>query len=115
MCITDRITAVVDGDTLYMRDHRIRLSLVDTPERNQPGFREAAAFTGRLCPVGSVATVDQDDGQPYDAYGRLVGKLTCSGKILNEELLVSGHARILTQYCASSEFSSELWAKSHGC
>lgn len=115
LCITDRITSVIDGDTVYLKDYRIRLSLVDTPEMHQPGFSEATSFTSNLCPVGSVVTVDQDDGQLYDVYGRLLGKVTCSGKVLNAELLENGHARILTQYCAKSEFASEEWAKNHGC
>jgi hypothetical protein len=35
--------------------------------------------------------------------------------LLNAELLYSGHAEILTQYCARSEFSSEDWALEFGC
>lgn len=60
-------------------------------------------------------TVDQDDKQKTDAYGRIVAKVTCSGKNLNVELLENGHAVILKQYCSKSEFAFESWAKKFGC
>jgi len=115
LCITDKVTKIVDGDTIYLKYYKIRLSLTNTPESNQNGFKEATAFTKKLCPVGSTITVDQDDKQPFDKYNRAVGKVTCSGKVLNAELLYNGHANILTQYCAKSEFASESWAKKYGC
>ncbi|HEY5737846.1 MAG TPA: hypothetical protein VIS28_06165 [Nitrososphaeraceae archaeon] len=40
---------MVDGDTLDINDIRIRLSLVDTPERGDPGFKEATQFVVKLC------------------------------------------------------------------
>ncbi|WP_268542007.1 thermonuclease family protein [Candidatus Nitrosotenuis cloacae] len=115
LCITDRVMKIVDGDTIYIKNYKIRLSLTNTPEKSQAGFNEAKSFTTKLCPIRSTITVDQDDKQPYDAYKRLVGKVTCSGKVLNSELLENGHASILTQYCKKSEFASESWAKKFGC
>jgi len=91
------------------------LSLTNTPEKNEDGFSKATEFTKRLCPVGSVITIDQDDKQQYDKYGRILGKVYCGDKSLNSELLYNGHANILTQYCSSSEFSNELWAQKYGC
>ena len=110
-----KITKIIDGDTLKVNSYTIRLSLTNTPEKNQYGFKEATSFTSKLCPVGSTVTVDQDDGQPTDQYKRIVGKVVCSGKILNSELLYNGHANIMTQYCKKSEFSSDSWAKRFGC
>lgn len=115
LCITDKVMKIVDGDTIYIKNYKIRLSLTNTPEKNESGFNEAKSFTAKLCPLRSNITIDQDDKQPYDSYGRLVGKVTCSGKILNSELLENGHANILTQYCKKSEFSTESWAKRFGC
>jgi micrococcal nuclease len=115
LCITDKVTFVVDGDTIYIKNYKIRLSLTNTPETDQEGFYEAKSFTSNLCPIDSIVMVDQDDKQPYDRYGRLLAKVTCSGKILNEELLESGHATILEQFCSESEFASESWAKKFGC
>ena len=115
LCITDKVTKIVDGDTIYIKNYKIRLTLTNTPEKNQVGFSEAKSFTSNLCPIGSMITVDQDDKQKIDAYGRMVAKITCSGKNLNAELLENEHALIQTQYCKKSEFASEPWAKKFGC
>lgn len=117
LCLTEKIIRVVDGDTVYLSGgYEVRLSLVNTPERHQIGFRDASKFTAEMCPIASTVTVDQDDEQPYDAYDRLLGKVTCADKkILNAELLYAGHAEILTQYCPASEFSDESWAREFGC
>ena len=114
-CITEKITKIVDGDTLYTENHKIRLSLTNTPEKDESGFSEATSFTASLCPVGSIITVNQDDLQPYDKYGRLLGEVFCGDKLLNSELLYNGHANILTQYCDTSKFAGEKWAKEFGC
>lgn len=114
LCVTDVVTKIVDGDTIDTEQYRIRLSLVNTPEKNEPGFLEAASFTGNFCPVGSTISIDQD-GQKIDKYGRMIAKVTCSGTSLNAALLENNHASILTQYCSESEFASESWAKKFGC
>jgi len=115
LCVTAKVERIVDGDTIYIEGYKVRLSLTNTPEKNELGFLDATKFTQLLCPVGSVVTVDQDDKQPYDVYDRLLGKVYCNNKILNSELLLNGHANILTQYCSTSEFSSESWAQEYGC
>ena len=114
-CITEAVTKIIDGDTIYTANYKIRLSLTNTPEKDELGFQEATLFTTMHCPVGSMITVDQDDLQPYDVYGRLLGKVYCESGVINEILLDNGHANILTQYCSTSEFSRELWAEKFGC
>lgn len=115
-CMTGKITRIVDGDTIYLDGYgEIRLSLTNTPERHETGFYEASQFTAELCSVGTNATVDQDDEQPIDMFGRILGKMTCGNKVLNSELLYEGHANILTRYCSTSEFSNEEWAQEFGC
>lgn len=115
LCITGTVEKIVDGDTIYVKGEKIRLSLTNTPEKNEAGYSEATLFTSTMCPVGSTVIVDQDDKQPYDVYGRLLGKVFCGSKMLNEELLITDHAKILTQYCSKSEYENELWAKKFGC
>ena len=114
-CFEDTVTEIVDGDTLYVGDVKIRLALVDTPEYWEDGYEEATQFTSNLCPVGSEALVDQDDDQLYDSYGRMLAVVYCEGKNLNEELLENGHGVILTQYCDESEFRHQAWARQYGC
>ncbi len=115
LCIKGKVKSIVDGDTIYVDTYKVRLSLVNTPEVGQPGYSEAKTFTKRLCRTGSVITVDQDDRQPFDRFKRVVGKVYCSDKVLNYELLSNNHATILKKYCKTSEFSSEVWAAKYGC
>lgn len=109
MCINDKVTRIVDGDTIHVGSYTIRLALVDTPERNETGYSEASKFTSSICPIGSFAIVDQDDLQPRDKYDRIVGKVICSGKNLNEELLQNNHAIFRDEFCKTSEFAREKW------
>jgi endonuclease YncB( thermonuclease family) len=121
-CFPGNVTKVVDGDTVDVNGIRIRLSLVDTPERGQANFTEAKNLASKLCPIGSTALVDQDDGQRGGSFGRMVGKVYCSYNpsnvnltSLNEEVFKNGYAKILTEFCTKSEFASEPWVKGHGC
>ena len=124
-CFSGNVTKVVDGDTLDVNGIRIRLSLINTPEVGMKNYTEAKDLALILCPVGSMALVDQDDGQTRGSYGRMIGEVYCNFKAgvenltltknLSEEELKSGLAEILTKYCASSEFAGELWAKRYGC
>lgn len=114
-CLTEYVTRIVDGDTIYTGNLKIRLTLTNTPELDESGFYQAAQFTEKLCPVGSSILIDQDDLQPMDDYGRVLAKVYCGDKVLNSELLYNNHANILTQYCSTSEFSGETWAQEYGC
>lgn len=114
-CFSQLITKIIDGDTIYTENYKIRLSLVDTPEINEPGYSKATAFTAQMCPVGSYSTIDQDDLQLYDQYDRLIANVFCNGKSLNSALLYNGHAEISTRYCSTSEFSDFPWAQRFGC
>lgn len=109
-CLTGTVTRVIDGDTIRVGEVTVRLTLVDTPERGEAGYSEATDFTTLLCPVGAEALVDQDDGQTGGSYGRMLAKVYCDGKNLNEELLRAGHAVIYSSYCDDSEFAGESWA-----
>ncbi len=104
------MTYVADGDTLDVGSTRVRLALVNTPERGQAGYREAKVFTAQTCPIGTQALVDEDDGQTGGSYGRTIAVVYCVGVNLNEALLRSGHAELVTYYCSVSEFADEAWA-----
>ena len=114
-CVSDLIIEIIDGDTIHTANYKIRLSLVDTPEKSEAGYSEAIAFTAQMCPVGSYITIDQDDLQLYDQYDRLLANVFCNGKSLNTALLYNGHAEISTRYCSISEFSDYPWAQKFGC
>lgn len=89
---------------------RIRLALVYTPERNEPGYVEAMRFTASLCSVGSIAYLDIDDGQPTDKYGRTVAAVYCGGHNLNAGLWKNGYARIDERFLSVSEFDPYSWS-----
>lgn len=108
--LVGNVTYVVDGDTLDINGIRVRLSLVDTPERGQPGFKVAKDFVSSMC-LGKRGELDVDDGQRRgDRYGREIGIVYCNGTNLNEKLVDEGLAKILTDYCDISEFTKESWA-----
>ena len=110
-----QITRVIDGDTLLIDQTTIRLSLVNSPERDEPGYQEAKDFASTVCPVGSNAEFIEDTWQKEDRYGRSLGLVFCNDMFLNELLLTSGHAEILTGFCNKSEFGTEDWARAYGC
>jgi micrococcal nuclease len=105
------VNYVVYGDTLDINDNRIRLSLINTPERGQEGYIEAKDFVKNLC-LNKKGEVDIDDGQRRgDRYKREVGVVYCDGINLNKALMENNLAVIYSRYCEISEFSNEEWAK----
>ena len=115
ICLKGKITKIVDGDTIDVNDTRIRLALTSTPELDTQEGIIARDYLNKICPVGSDVLVDEDDGQPDGSYNRIVGKVICQGKMLNEEILKGGLGVIDTFHCTQSEFRKELWAMNFGC
>ena len=115
MCLVGVVKSVTDGDTIIVDTYKIRMSLTNTPEKGEPNYSEATKFTKNLCIKGGTAIVDQDDKQPFDQYRRVVGKVFCSDKNVNSELLENGLAKISKRYCKTSEFAAESWATRFGC
>jgi endonuclease YncB( thermonuclease family) len=108
--LAGKVNHVVDGDTLDINDIRIRLSLVDTPERGDSGFKEATEFVVKLC-LGENAEVDMDDGQRRGSFGREIGVVYCDGENLNEQLMENNLGIIDRRFCEKSEFSDDKWVK----
>ncbi|HYY48052.1 MAG TPA: thermonuclease family protein [Thermoplasmata archaeon] len=111
-CLAADVEKIVDGDTLDIGGVRVRLALVNSPDIGEPGYSEATQFTAQTCPIGSRALVDEDDGQTGGSYGRMVALVYCGSVNLNAELLRTGHAVLLADFCAVSEFARDGWA---GC
>lgn len=91
VCVVSR---VVDGDTVHCRGGRkVRLLLVDAPERDQGSFgATATAVVERHAPVGTRLSLELDV-QHTDRYGRtLAYARTPDGRMLNEELVRAGVA-----------------------
>ncbi len=116
-CLSGLVTKVVDGDTIDVDNMRIRLALVNTPEIGEQGYAEAKDFAKSRCGIGTKALVDEDDVQQRGSYGRTIGLVYCGDNTvsLNQQLLESGHAKIVDNFCSESEFSNQHWAISYGC
>jgi micrococcal nuclease len=121
-CFNGAVTKVVDGDTLDVNNISIRLTLVNAPEYterdgsdNEEGGFEAMEFASSVCPIGSKAIVDEDDGQTAGSYGRIIAVVYCNGRNLNAKLLDNGKATIDQNFCNVSEFANENWVKTYGC
>lgn len=97
------VSNVVDGDTIDvifengLKD-RVRLVLVDTPETKhpnkpvQPFGPEASDFTERTLLNQDVEL--ELDIQERDRYGRLLAYVYIDEKMINEQLLENGLARV---------------------
>ncbi len=103
LVLPGRVISVADGDTLSIIDSggstsKIRLYGIDCPELKQAGGEAAAAFTRALAFFSNVEARRMDK----DRHGRSVAIITLpDGRVLNEELLRSGHAWLYERYCKS--------------
>jgi micrococcal nuclease len=114
-CITGIVTEIIDGDTIKVHGKSVRFALASAPELNEFEGIESKEFIESVCPVGSIALVDEDDKQTEGSYGRIIGVIYCNGLNLNEELLKSGFGYISSNFCSKSEFTKENWAQRNGC
>ncbi len=93
------VTYVFDGDTIEVeldgRTYRLRYIGVDTPERDEPFYDEAAAFNRDL--VEGQTVVLARDVSETDQYGRLLRYVYLTdGTFVNAELMRAGMARLVT-------------------
>lgn len=92
------VIKIVDGDTIDVQlssgPIRVRLHGVDTPERGQPGGKEA---TGALTGLVQGKEVDIE---PFsqDRYDRMIGIVYRGDLNVNLELVKRGHAWAYRQY-----------------
>jgi endonuclease YncB( thermonuclease family) len=91
--ITGKVVRVADGDTVTVLDasntqHRIRLSGIDAPEKNQAfGNRSKESLSALL--AGKTVTVETNK---LDKYGRSLGKVMVDGTDANLEQIKLGMA-----------------------
>lgn len=111
-CFEGTVTEVVDGDTLDVNNVRIRLALIDAPEKNETGYFGARHFVESSCKLGTQAKVDEDDRQKGGSFGRMIALVYCGNKSIsiNEAILGSGLATIYPEFCNISEFATSSWA-----
>jgi len=94
---------VVDGDTIKVNWHgeetSVRMLGIDTPERGQPGYREATRHLRKMIGPATMVQIEFETGRPRrDRYGRLLAYVWLDGKNLNVEQVRAGHSRFITRY-----------------
>ena len=91
-CVVARI---VDGDTFTCADGaRVRLLLIDAPERGQGVYADSASrLLGRLAPVGSRVRLERDV-RALDQYRRLLAYVYAGDVFVNRELVRRGMALV---------------------
>jgi endonuclease YncB( thermonuclease family) len=103
------VVGITDGDTITvlnsktLKNVKIRLYGIDTPERGQAFSKRAKQFTSKMV-YGKVVEVEVMD---TDRYGRTVALISLDKQLLNKELVKNGFAWVYDRYC--SEPICESW------
>jgi endonuclease YncB( thermonuclease family) len=104
------VVGVTDGDTITvlnsktLKDVKIRLYGIDTPEKGQAFSKRAKQFTSKMV-YGKVVEVKV---MATDRYGRTVAMIHADKTLLSEELIKAGLAWVYYQYC--HELTCHAWA-----
>ena len=93
------VTQIIDGDTIDVEingeTYRVRYIGMDTPERDEPLFMEAAEANARL--VANQTVILVKDVSETDRYGRLLRYVYLEdGTFVNGELVRKGYAQTST-------------------
>ena len=91
------VRTVSDGDSFRCADgNRIRLLLIDAPERDQePVGQQARSVLLALVPIGSVVYLEIDV-QPRDQFGRTLAYVfDAKGLMINDAIVRAGWAEVL--------------------
>jgi len=94
-----RVSYVIDGDTIEVVEqgqaYRVRYIGVDTPERDEPFYQEAADANRKLVDQQEVILVR--DVSETDQYGRLLRYVFLqNGTFVKAELIAQGYGRVVT-------------------
>lgn len=92
-----RVTCVVDGDTIWYRGDKIRISDINTPEVSQPGCAAERALgeqaRQRLTALLNAGPFTLEaSGRDIDRYGRLLRVIRRDGQSLGAVLVAEGLA-----------------------
>jgi micrococcal nuclease len=97
-----------DGDTCTTSTgEKIRLACIDTPElrgaKADPFYAKAARDHLRSFLQGKSITLTR---YTKDRYGRTVGELYANGSNVQQEMVRTGHAKILTRYASQCPWAN---------
>jgi endonuclease YncB( thermonuclease family) len=94
-----RVTCVVDGDTIWLEGVKIRLADIDTPEISQPSCPEELALGQKATTrMAVLLNAGPFEVEPYerdeDVYGRKLRILSRNGTSLGARLVEEGLAHV---------------------
>ncbi len=103
--IEGRIVAVEDGDTITVANsdnaqYKIRLSCIDAPENGQDFGQQSKDILSTFIAGKEVKVVYAGE----DQYGRLLGYVETSEKLVNLEQVKNGMAWVYREYCDNCEY-----------
>lgn len=95
----DTVTLIIELGMDVLRRARVRLTIVDTPERSEPGWAEARTFTVDWLGAHPVLMVDMhttSSGRYAETFGRYLADVydPTTGDSLSSALLQAGHADV---------------------
>ncbi|MDH4226937.1 MAG: thermonuclease family protein [Deltaproteobacteria bacterium] len=106
------VTWVIDGDTIEVAKsgrgkERIRYAGIDTPEMEEPFYKEARLRNKELLDKAGLVTFEVCRDEPFDKYGRTLGWVYADGVDVSEALLKEGLARIFAKPpCGKKKYAS---------
>ncbi|SDD47806.1 micrococcal nuclease [Paenibacillus sp. CF095] len=110
------LVEVTDGDTLKVtvegKEEKVRLLLIDTPEsvhpekEEQPFAKDASNFVKKQVAKGNMEL--ELDVSERDKYGRLLAYVWIDNKMLNEQLLEYGLARVAYIYPPNTKYVDQF-------
>lgn len=102
------VAKVVDGDTVDLSDgQRARYLGIDTPEKSEPLYAEAAKLNERMVLNREVRW--ELGNEAKDHYGRLLVWLFVDSKLVNVEMVREGLARVYL-HPGNDQYKDELVA-----
>ncbi len=102
------VRRVIDGDTLVLADgRRVRLTGIDSPEKEEQCFVEAQEFLKYL--VSGKEIELEFDAEKRDKYARLLAYVFAEGKNVNLALVEQGYA-VSFPFEPNMAFASEFAA-----
>jgi endonuclease YncB( thermonuclease family) len=100
-----KVVGVTDGDTITLlvgtEQKKIRLAEIDAPEKSQAfGNLSKMMLSEKVFGKEVRVTITNKD-----KYNRYVGKITCNGRNINEEMVKEGYAWNYKQYSHNPEMA----------
>ena len=94
-----QVLRVIDGDTITIitdsqQSQKIRLSEIDTPERDQPWGQQASQVLSRKVLKKSIVA----KASGVDRYDRVIAEIFVGGRNINHEMVAEGHAWAYRRY-----------------